>query len=1741
MSELPDYRIGRVLLRSRATEILSGTAKATGETVLIKRHRVHPASNEALMQRREIDLIDKLGSSCLPHPRAWVDKKQICYAVFSELPGQPLEAILNAGPNGDTGRFLAMARAMTRALGEIHDAGMIHRGIEPFVYWWDEGRGKAYLIDLARATRARTSCDIPHLPGRDPRYLSPEQTGRMNRHVDFRTDFYSLGTVLYHLLVGRPPFVSEDHGELIHGHLARVPVAPAELIADLPEMVSALIMKLLAKSPDARYQSCKGLDEDLRICQEAWSAGGEIDRFPLGRADVTDRLMVSQDLFGRDAVLERLFSQLSHVRNGGKSLVMVTGPPGIGKTALVSELYRPLTASRGFFISGKFDQLERELPYAAIIEAFHELAHMLLSEPPDRLAEARAAIAKAVSPIGRVITEVVPRLTLLIDNQPPLAELPAKEARNRFNLVFRNFLGAVAGPDRPLVLFLDDLQWADPSTLELLESFARDRSLGHIMLIGAFREEEVLRDGAGPWLEALCADDVCYHRIDLEPLRERHLGEILAATLSTDPRETEALAEVCFRKTRGNPFFFKQFLHALHERELLVFDHAEMRWSWDPAGIEHAPITDNVIDLMVQKIDRLPERTRGALIHASCIGNRFDIATLSTVEAKAPIEVQQCLQPAIDEGLVVPALQPEDAGTLGYFFLHDRIQQAALSMCSEQDRRRIRHHVGKVMLDRYREGSAKVDLFSMVNHLNQGHEHLAGTEDRRTVAELNLKTGSKAISSLAYEAAANYLDAGLALLPENCWDQDYDLTLELHVRAIEAHCLAFHSGRVQPLIDRALTHATSLMDKIEIYDLAIQDLIRHYRTDALMKTGLEVLAMTGIVFPERPSPADLETALDTLLARLGTYSDEALSALPEMTEPIHLAQMKILSRLVPISFLITPNLTLLMIYQMVHLALEAGNTPLVTTAYPLLGTPIIAAHNDLDAAHRYGQLALRLMERYENGPHTGRVLFSIMTNLYPWKNHLSETIGPLREAYRAAIAAGDFEYAGYARYAQYQAMLLSGQTSLPKLTEEIDGVIGKLEHLGQEASLTALSVLAQTAVNLAGKQDHPERLSGNRFDFETRVAALHARKNRPQLQFVYFHRMMVAYYFGQHRQALADLRKAEANLDGFFTGMTMPVFQFFAALIRLANIPGAKPSARGDLASRVAANQVLMADWSKHAPMNNRHRFLIIEAERARVEGRDFESLELFDQAAREAGTNGYIQDQALACSLCARIWSAREAPDHAAMFLGKALDLYRRWGAEGIANSLETKMVAAGVLPPQQDTLTTQAGDSVDLGTLLKASQAISGEILLDRLLEKLVGIMIENAGAQRATFLLSDADDQLTVRARGDLDTIELFEEGQLSMWACEELPIGIVSWVSRTREWVVLDDATAEHRFVHDPYIQRRAPKSVLCTPILNQGKLVGLLYLENNLTTGAFTTARLEVLQLLSAQTAIAIENANLYANLEQKVYERTMEVRRKSRQMLDSIKYAKHIQEAILPVSESLSTRFHQGFVLYRPRDIVSGDFFWIARRGQKIYIAVVDCTGHGVPGGFLAMIGTMLLNQITREEAEGPHIILERLHAAVRETLNQASMSARTPDGMDTGLCCFDLEGGETSFAGAKINLYQVDPRARSEPRIRMIRGDRMSIGGRQREASRTFTTHRLALKPGSMIYLATDGYADQPDEKGHKYGRRRFRQLLRSIAGRSAETQREELLEELHRHMGEARQRDDITVLGVMPIPPGP
>ena len=1364
--------------------------------------------------------------------------------------------------------FIDFAIAVSTNLVETHKVGQIHGTICPENIFWNSKTLKAQLVDPVLGDK-KPLFNTAHLP-----YISPEQTRRMNLNVDYRTDLYSLGIVFFEMLVGEPPFIAEDNLEMIHLHIASIPPKPHTKRVEVPEQISNIILRLLKKNPDDRYQSAYGLQHDLELCAELWELNGMVKQFELGESDHRGRFRVSQKLYGRENELKLLFDSFERVSAGSKELITVVGYSGVGKSLLVQRVQKPITTKHGFFIDGKFDQYKRNIPYFAWHQVFGTLVNQLLTKSDDRLAYWKTRILGALGQNGKVLTDVFGNLELIIGPQADVPLLGDTEALNRFNSVIQNFIKEMAYKDHPLVIFLDDLQWIDSASLLLLHTLIIDPDLSHVQFIGAYRDNEV--DPSHPltlFLKKIKEEQVILKQIVLQNLLKEDVNTLIADTLETSPVYTLPLAELIYSKTGGNAFFTHQILQTLHDKNLLTFDVSAGNWNWNLEVLKALDITKNVVEFLTSSMQDLPEAYQYILKLAACIGNLFDIETLLLIVRKQGVDIEGNLKMALQEEIIL-----YQNGK--YKFAHDRIQQAAYALIPEDSKKETHLEIGRILFERIPEEKRKERVFDIVNQLNIGAELLSTRAEQIQLVQLNLAAGQKAKANAAYSDAKKFIEIGIELLGTSGWQKQYDLTLLLHNENGELAGLTGQFDQVSTTVSLIRDNTNNVLDRVRIYMTQIEAETAQYNIADALEIGLAVLGEMGFEIPDQPTIEDRQLLHDKFNILLTSDSLGRLAQIPAMSDKKAQGASSLFASIMSTSYIIKPSLFPIISYQGAILSLEYGLdvwTPFFFGGVTLVNFASIDRDSPVNEALNliefYKPLVSVIHEMLDN-PVTARSrskCLMMMAFTVPWVASIEQSVEFSQATYSSGYETGDWLYSSYGAVF-FSVLAFDAGLNLEVYETRLSSYISNANRMGYLTPATEASIFLQTALIFKKISPEPHKLIGTYFNEEEWLQDAISTNDMAGRHYFYLAKLILVYHFKLDKELDEYVANAENSLAGGQGMYSTTLFHFYVTLARLRLISGSSSKKPPKTMKLIDKSLHWMAIWSRSVPSTFQHKYELMKAEKSRVTGRIDSALSNYEQAINGAREHGFIQEEALANELYARFWIERNNDRFARPLMREAHSLYLKWGARGkadhLANCYPEFFITPNIIANDSATqsISDQEFSDLDLRTVLKASLTIAGEMELDKLLAKMMHIIIENAGAQQGFLILARGEEWI-IQGIAEVDKNKVQVLQSMDIEKNDTVSSGIIHYVARTRETIVLEDAAHEGEFISDHTIQRRKSRSVLCMPLINLGRISGILYLENNLTPDAFTPGHVELLKLLSSEMAMALDNAQVYHNLE----------------------------------------------------------------------------------------------------------------------------------------------------------------------------------------------------------------------------------------------------------------------------------
>lgn len=1471
MLQLPGYLITKQVTQTSYEEVYLGVIdEKEKRPCLIKHlHLKNPSSGNIAKLKQIYKNLHNLSSPNILEVYELREQTAGLVLIFAETPLFTIETFLEQ-EQPSLALSLQIGITLAATLQHIHQANIIHGGIKPSNILIHPDTYQPKLWDFGLFTLIAPTINFydSHFLTTALPYISPEQSGRAHQTIDYRTDLYSLGVVLYEMLTGQPPFSSTDPLEMIHSHLARTPEPLSSTSPEIPQAVSDIVLKLLAKEPESRYQSGKGLRIDLENCQQQLLDHGEIRPFPLAQHDQVSKLLMSQKLYGRNQEIARLQKAFQSATEGETSIVFVSGEAGIGKSTLIKE-FNAQTIQNEYFITGKYEQLKRTHAYNGVLQAIQDFVRQILTESPESIAKWKTCLTSTVGNNIPIFVGLIPEIGQLLD--PPAKTIPATSTNpNQLHHLFEQLVKAIATQAHPLVIFLDDLQWADLASLDLIQHLMLSSAINHTLFIITYRNDELhALHPLQTTINTLEENQLSVQTIKLQSIDKQAVNQWIADTLAVKPHKTVDFSELIYQKAGGNPFFIKFFLHTLYEEDILDFDD-QIGWHWDLQSGRLLEVTDNVVNLMVERVNMLPSATQLVLNLAACVGSKFTLDILAGITNFSEESTYLHLEPAITAGMVI---QIEGNA---FRFAHDRIQQAIYSMLNQEQQQKMHWQIGNYWLHRYQIGQGDSEIFAIVDQLNLGYESSEAQPNYLELLQLNLEAGRKAKMSAAYQTAYEYLTTVLhfSYSYPNGWIDYYDQWLDLYNEAVETAYLSGHFTEMDQLIPIILSHVKTVFDKEIVAKTQIQAHLSKNQLPEATQVGREVLAELGITLPEGPTQDDFAAGYQHIQMLLAGRDIDSFVESPPMQDQTGLMAMQILSAISTAVWSLSSILYAIDVFTRVELSLTLGNAPTSAAAYAGFGVIVCSQIGDVVTGYHFGQLALKIFDKYQIIAHKARTYGTVYAFTFHWHEHLSKSLPHFLEGHQSGVDVGDFSFATsnaylYARHGYY-----SGQ-NLTLLQQRIKPLTDSARQLKQDRSVYILNMYQQVCENLQTEVVTPSRLVGSFYDEDKIFELYQTYQDKNRMTMILCSKLVLAYLFAEYEEALRLTKQIKADVDSLSASIYLAIFTFYDSLTYLATYAQHSPTRQKEILTRITANQKKLSYWAKHAPMNFRHKWLLVEAECAVVKQNEAQAREYYDQAIELAKRNGYIQDEGLANELAAKFYDRRKQTSLAQYYMNLAMDCYGRWGASNKERQLiqtYPHLIQAEDLDasPAQNQMIDKS--ILDYVTILKATRILSEELILENVLEKLMHVVLENAGAQTG-YLILPRGKQLNIEASVTIDTDQVKLLMAQPINESTQVASSVIEHVVRTKKPILLHDAAHESAFIHDPNIMDNATKSLLCMPIQRQKNILGILYLENNLTTHAFTEERIELLQILLGQAAISLQNAIYYESLKQEIEER----------------------------------------------------------------------------------------------------------------------------------------------------------------------------------------------------------------------------------------------------------------------------
>ena len=1520
------YQVESEIFEGRHSLVYRASRVADARPVILKFLRTEfPGLDELSRFKREFEFTSRRNIAGAIHSYGLKKHENRYYIILEDIGGESINKVLETDtPTLNEKLFLAIR--ITKIIGEIHAHKIIHKDINPSNIIWNREDNRIKIIDFGISSELSIefaeAMNPETLEGTLP-YMSPEQTGRMNRSIDYRTDLYSFGVFLYQLFTDVLPFNTRDPMELVHSHIARIPTSPEIVNPKIPPALAHIIMKLLEKNAEDRYQSTAGLFADLKLIEEILSGQRKQTDFPIAENDVSGIFQIPQKLYGREKERDLLLQAFTQITRGKPEILMVSGYSGVGKSALVAEVQRPIIARRGYFISGKFDQFQKNIPYSAIIQAFRELIRLLLGETDEKLREWKNLLNTSLGKNAGVMAEVIPELEMVMGPQEKAPQLGALETQNRFNLTFKKMIQVFASIEHPLVIFLDDLQWADSATLNLIQLLSANPEDEVLLIIGAFRDNEV--DETHPLqltLDEIQNNGDILKTLRLDPLSEQALATLLSDTLSTSQEEVKGLTALVMEKTAGNPFFVNEFLKFLYKNEFLKFEPGQLTWKWDLENIERAGISDNVVELMIQKLRTLPDTTLQILRPGACAGNTFTLKTIASYLDRSPAELMKTLWPALNSNILIPegdnyklllALDESDVSpnelNLSLKFRHDRIQQAAYEIIPSEERERMHLDIGRTLYTLHKDDALEEHIFSIVRHLNTGKQFIEDNTGKIFLADLNLRAGLKAKLSGAYQSALGYFVFGSQLLnelPNDSGNEEIRKNLlEFYLQAAECAFLISKFDESEIHLEHAWNHVRDKFEKGAVYKLRSILLSTQGLYREAIELGIQALGYLGLKMPGINEGAQIQAAYNVELKKFragwGNKPIKELFNLKTSVDSTYIEINEILGAFIDGAVIAAPDFFILIGITSINLAIEHGLTPLSSYSF-ICHSLALKNMGQYEAAYEFGHVAIEINEkRFRNKGINARMYNGFGGFVSHLKNSLTRSNQTLDDGYQAGLESGDLLYCSY-NLTNLMRGMISANLPLDYLEVEFQKQLKRTLRLNNAPIYLVNQIYMGFVLNLIGKSESRES-----FNYEGFTEAIFQRSlGGVPLYLSIFNLYKLRIFFHYHNFEAG--RELIYNID---FGPLAPFTQgeevnFYSALVLSSGYHNRTPEERQVDLEHIRSYYQVVAKYSRVNPENFSSHERLIAAELARLEGRKLEAVQFYEEAIDSALNNGFISVGASANELAGKFWLNQENRTYAALHINRAEQLYKQWGAREVISCLHELypelLADSRKTPPPSSPLSLDDSISatstlnshkdaslfLDLDSVMKASQAISGEINLEKLLERLLNIIIENAGARRGALILIQ-NRKAHLKASIDVESGEVKVLESFPLEECDDLPRAILRYVLRTGEIVNSEvlNASAATFLTEDEYLRKKSPHSILCMPIRHQDKITGALYLENELVQRAFPAGRAEFLGILLSQAAISLENARVYDHLGELVKERTAELERTHAKLLET--------------------------------------------------------------------------------------------------------------------------------------------------------------------------------------------------------------------------------------------------------------
>jgi predicted ATPase/signal transduction histidine kinase len=1500
MEKIGDFKILKTIAENSTTEVFRAIDKNNQQVILkrLKDDMVTP--NRIARFKHEHNISNQIQSDYIISSREFIANEEHFLLVMSDYGGISLsEYIENITPITSYDELIdliTIAIEICNSVSDIHQNHFIHKDINPSNIILNQENKNIRIIDFGLTTsltyeRFETGFEF-QLEGTYP-YISPEQTGKINRGIDNRTDLYSLGITLYELFSGKLPFSANGPREWIHCHVAQKPFPLIKHNSLIPQQIWSIIEKLINKNADSRYQSAFGVKKDLLRCIKELKQSSKIDAFTPGQEDVSPFFHAPEKLYGRQEETEIINQQLAIAHKGNPAGLLVKGYSGIGKSALVGEVQKEVIGLNGYYVKGKFDQFKKDIPFQGVVQAFTHLIRILLSETDDELKQWKEKIRSTLGLNTGLMVELIPELKHIVGEYEKPIDLQGAEANKRLMVTFQQFVQLFTQHNHLLVVFIDDLQWADYGSIELIKQLFTNKTNNSLLLIGAYRDNEV---GEGNPVRLLFGDkekeNINIKNIELKTLTTQHISEWLSDIFRIQGDQLTTLAEVCAKKSQGNPLFLMEFLSSLVKNQTLKFSPSAGKWVFDVNEIDRKEITDSVGSYISLRLKSIPEETLQILEIASCVGLRFNPQLISTVTGKPRKEIIETLFPALQNSIIVPMTESyrfaayNDDISITYRFAHDTIHQQVYKQIEEQQKNELHIKIGRLFLKGLPNKSVDELIYELLRHLNIG-KHLLSLEELHMLASLNLKGVRRATQTGAFTQARTYAETALLLIDDALWEHQKQLAIDIHLESADTFLLCGIYPIMNDLLDKVKEKSTDFWDLIKVQEIQISAFIAQNRQTEAVDTTINLLSDLGVKLSSKVSTPSMLRNLISTKIKVSRITEDQFKALPVMTDQKILVAMRNMARVVSVLFRSNPNLFVTIALTLIKLTIKHGIAPLSPLGFVVFGMLDISVFKQYKKGYRFAQLGMSFFNKIEAKEYWAQAAYINNVGLRIWNEPLHVINRDLLEVYQIAQQVGDYETMMQSSAARAHYLFRAG-SELSELQKQTIHFKQSLDPYNQEISSSQFDVIIQMMANFRLELPSPDVLTGAYYD-EQKMLDYHQKDNDGTSIFnIYLDKLTLAYSFREYDKALEYITICRKHLSGV-AGLFMFVSFHFYETLTLTQLFRAKNQKAIKLKSRIKKNIKLFEQWAEFAPLNYTSYYYLMKAEWHSMHNNLLESSDWYDKAIAQAKKEEFIDREALFNELAGRFWLNHKKNDLAYTYIEKSYKCYLLWGATSKANLLKdefvikfgkqtpTKAFFSSISSSDHSSSAADITKFLDIETIMEASNAISGEIRLSELLKKTLHIILVHAGASRGALIVKNSKNELELMAEGEVQQEKIdvnLKNDKIVEW---RFPVSVIKYIERTQELLILNNANQEGNFINDSYIKSYGLRSIICIPITYQAQFTGMLYLENNYNTNVFFKERVNILNILCTQLAIALENAILYNEMEEKVKERTREI------------------------------------------------------------------------------------------------------------------------------------------------------------------------------------------------------------------------------------------------------------------------